>query len=169
MKNKILLIPTALLVVSGLMGCQFRKQRTVQPYYLEYWLDEAGNRKEDDPNRPHGTIYLDNENNYKKFDDKTLTFRDKLQEVTKSLSLAAGEVDNEVKNTDGRYIMYEVRAYLADFDSCVMYINAEGTISTNAYAGGWGAPKAQHYIYYIGKDAAKEIIDFAVTTYVNQE
>lgn len=169
MKTKYLLIPVSMLLATGLIGCQIRAHRKAQPYYLEYWLNEASDRKEDDPNRPRGVIYLDNENNYKEFSDKTLTFRDKLQEVIKPLSPSAGEVDKEVKNTDGRYIMYEIRSYLGTFDACIMYINEDGILSTNAYAGGKGAPKAQHYVYDIGKDAAKEIIDYAVATYITQE
>lgn len=168
MKNKILLIPTALLVVSGLIGCQFRKQRTVQPYYLDYWLDEASDREEDDPNRPHGFIHNKDENIDQEFSDSSLKFRDKLKEILKPIKLTAGEVDKEVED-DNSYVLYQIRAYLADFDSCVMYINAEGTISTNAYAGGWGAPKEQHYVYDIGKEAAKEIIDYAISTYITNE
>ena len=98
-----------------------------------------------------------------------MTFRNKIQEVVKPLSLTPKKVDKEVKNTEDRFVYYHITAYLDNFDACIMYINADGTISTNAYAGGWGAPKEQHYIYDIGKDATKEIIDFAVATFITQE
>ena len=87
---------------------------------------------------------------------------------TTGLTKALESVNKEVKNTDGRYIMYEIRSYLGTFDACIMYINEDGILSTNAYAGGKGAPKAQHYVYDIGKEAAKEIIDYAVATYITQ-
>ena len=168
MKKKLLLIPTTLLLVSGLMGCQFRKQRTVQPYYLDYWLNEASDRKEDDPNRPHGSIHNKDEQIEQGFSDSSLKFRDKLKEILRPIELTPGEVDKEVKD-DNYYVLYQIHAYLADFDSCLIYINEDGTISTNAYAGGWGAPKAQHYVYDIGKDATKEIIDYAVASYITKE
>ena len=157
------------MVAASLMGCQVRERRRAEPYYLDYWLNEAGDRKEEDPNTPKGIVYVDNENNYKEFNDSSLKFRDKIQEVTKSLSLKPNKTNDEVKNTNGRYVLYEIRAYLDVFDTCVMYINEDGTLSTNAYAGGKAAPNAQHYVYDIGKEAAKEIIDYAVATYITQE
>ena len=168
MKSKFLLIPTAILLVTGLIGCQVRKQREVEPYYLDTWLNIAELRKANDPNHPTGTVALDKEHSVC-FDDADLTFRNKIQEVVKPLSLTPKKVDKEVKNTEDRLVYYHITAYLDNFDTCIMYINADGTISTNAYAGGWGAPKEQHYIYDIGKDATKEIIDFAVATFITQE
>jgi len=168
MRKKILILGVTTLVFgSSLMGCQFHKKREAPPYYLEYWLDVAGNRKENDPNGPKGSITIDEEHTYD-FTDKDLAFRNKFEEVIKPISLTPKKVDKEIKVTDDKYVMYRISAPLADFDDCIIYINMDGTISTNAYAGGFAAPKAQHYIYDIGKDATKEIIDFAVSSYINE-
>lgn len=153
MKNKFLIIPACLLSIT-IIGCNSRE---VEKISLETWLNSIKGPSED-PNAPTFSVTLDDGESQSSY-DFDLVIGNALKKFSYTSSEKGGK---EKKNYSFNYIIH---AHINRFDSCIIDVYEDGTLTTSAYASGWGAPKSQFYTYKIGKETAKEIIDLAKNRY----
>ena len=154
MKNKLLIIPTCLLSIT-IIGCYSRE---VEKISLETWLGIITSPSED-PNAPTFSVTLDDGESQSSY-DFDLVIGNALKKVSYTGSEKSGKKE---KNYSFNYV---IRENINRFDACFIGVCEDGTLTTSAYASGWGAPKSQFYTYEIGEEAAKEIIDLAKNRYV---
>lgn len=157
MKKKLLLIPITLLTT--LLGAcnpfKVLEPREASPIYIEQWLDNAKAPNEN-PNCGEFWI-LENNVQQNHHDDYELKVRDIIKKGVKNKN--GNKVDSKAiarENLD--FIGYKVYSAFGDLTACFIYVYEDGTITTQAYGGGWGAPKPQFYVYDVGKTITDEII-----------
>ncbi len=157
MKKKVIIIPVILL--SSLLGACHRlslfEPKEVSPVSIQGWLSVSKNPSED----PNGSEFWikDNDEEKTRYYDYELKVRDILE------ANIANHSGNEVKSNDIArsnldFIGYQIRANYNHLDGCVIYVYEDGTITTQAYGSGWGAPKPQFYVYDVGKTVTDKII-----------
>ena len=157
MKKKLLLIPITLLTTLSGACNPFKalEPREASPIYIEQWL-EATKAPNENPNC--GEFWI-SENNVQQNHhyDYELKVRDIIKKGVKNKN--GNKVDSKAiarENLD--FIGYKVYSAFSDLTACFIYVYEDGTITTQAYGGGWGAPKPQFYVYDVGKTITDEII-----------
>ena len=154
MKNKFLIIPTCLLSIT-IIGCDSRE---VERISLGTWLGGIKSPSED-PNAPTFSVILDDGESQSSY-DFDLVIGNALKKVSYTGFEKSGKKEKKYS------FNYMIREHINRFDGCFIDVYEDGTLTTSAYASGWGAPKSQFYTYEIGEEAAKEIIDLAKNRYV---
>lgn len=152
MKKKLLVLPIITLIFTSLAGCNLFKPAEVDPIYIDSWL-ECATTPENNPNA--STFWLKDETDYSSLYDYGLVVRDAIKEKVKEI---APKKVKEQKTTDGDYAGYQIRDYVGRFTACSIFVFDDGTIASNNYGSGWGAPKSQHFVYDIGKEASTELL-----------
>lgn len=162
MKNKLLIIPVILLSIL-VSGCDWFKQKEADPIYIQSWLNCLTDPK-NDPNAPTFAV--------KKEDGSLAYFDDYELVVGKALkSVISDEKGDKRKATDdkskdqNKYLTYQIRHSLGRFTACNIKVFLDGSITTDAYGSGWGAPKSQHFLYTISTSDATKVIDTAYARY----
>ena len=158
MKKKTIIIPVILL--SSLLGACNRlslfKPDEVSPIGIQEWLDAS---KDPSENPNCGEFWIkENAEEKNRHSDYELKVRDIIKNNVPNNK--GSQIDSKGlvrENVD--FVGYQLRADLSRLDNCIIYVYDDGTVTTQAYGSGWGAPKPQFYVYDVGKTITDKIIN----------
>ena len=141
----------------SLSGCNPLEAKEVAPIDLKTWLSSLETPQEN-PNAPTFSVALENGEICKDYD-----YDLSIAEAIKKLDYT--DYQKKITKKGESAFQYTIHKRLERFDACFIYIYEDGTLTTSAFGGGWGAPKEQLFTYKIEEEAAKKIIDLARDTY----
>ena len=162
MKNKLLVIPVVLLSIL-VSGCDWFRPKEEDPIYIQSWLSCLTDPK-NDPNAPEFSV-KNEDGSFGYTYDYELVVGKAIKSVIHNEKGEKRKATDDKAKDQNKYLTYQIRHSFGRFTACNIKVFLDGSITTDAFGSGWGAPKSQHFLYTISSDSTTSIIDTAYARY----